>query len=184
MRRLISILILTLALCKVVDAQQIAIKTNVLSDAVLTPNLGLELVTGDHTSLDLSFFGNYIPFWVNSTVLGFQPEFRYWFNGRPLTREYVGLTALATMYDVTFGGNIYDGEAVGGGISGGYVINLSERWNFEMSAGVGVMFFNQKKYKEDDNYEDYFSSGGSNANVWGYKLLPVKLGLSFSYIIR
>lgn len=166
------------------SAQQIAIKTNVLSDLLLTPNLGLELVTGEHVSLDFTFTGNYIPFWVNSKILAFQPECRFWFNGRPLTREFIGVTALATMYDFTLGQRVYDGEAAGGGFTGGYVFNLTERWNFELAGGVGVIFFNMKQYHKDDNYDDYVSDGETAANAWGYKILPIKLGVSFSYIIK
>lgn len=177
-------MIISLGVSWSLSAQQIAVKTNLLSDAVLTPNIGLELVTGEHMSLDLSFWGNYVPFWVNSMMLGFQPECRFWFNGRPMTREYIGVTALVTMYDFTIGKNVYDGEAAGGGISGGYVFNLTDRWNLELTAGVGVFFFNMKQYHENDNYEDYISHSESQSNAWGYKILPTRLGVSFSYIIR
>lgn len=184
MKRRLIIIISALSLSLGVSAQQIAVKTNLLTDIVLTPSLGVELVTGEHMSLDFTFMGNYIPFWINSKVLAFQPECRYWFNGRPMTREYIGIAALATMYDVTLGKKVYDGEAAGAGLTGGYVFNLSERWNFELTGGVGVIFFNMKQYHRDDNYDDYVSGGESSANAWGYKILPIKLSVSFSYIIK
>ncbi len=184
MKRRLSIIVATFLISVSASAQQIAVKTNLLSDVVLTPSLGLELVTGEHMSLDFTFYGNYIPFWVNSTVLAFQPECRYWFNGRPMTREYIGIAALATIYDIALGKYVYDGEAAGGGFTGGYVFNLTDRWNVELSGGVGVLFFNQKQYYRDDNYDDYVSGSGPQANVWGYKLLPIKLGVSVSYIIK
>ena len=39
------------------QAQQVAVKTNLLSLAAMTPDLGLELVTGEHTSVAISAFG-------------------------------------------------------------------------------------------------------------------------------
>lgn len=42
-------------------AQQIAVKTNGLSLLAGVPNLGCELVVGERSSVDLSFYGGYKP---------------------------------------------------------------------------------------------------------------------------
>ena len=56
-------------------------------------------------------------------MIGLLPEYRYWFNGRPMTREFVGIAALGVSYDITWGDRIYQGDAAGAGITFGYALN-------------------------------------------------------------
>lgn len=165
-------------------AQQLAIKTNALFWAALTPNIGCEFVTGEHSSLEIAAFGHAKPYGIDSRLIALQPEFRYWFNGRPMTREYIGVTAMACLYDMTIRKHVYDGNAVSLGITGGYVFNLSKRWNFELGGGFAVLVFNQKQHYIHDNYDDNFVDKVVKTNSWGYKLFPAKLGVTFSYIIK
>lgn len=165
-------------------AQQVAVKTNALYLAGMTPNIGLEIVTGEHSSLDLSVLGHWNPFGMNSKVFAAQPEFRYWFNGRPMTREFVGVSFMVATYDMMMRRFVYNGNAIMLGLTGGYVFALSDRWNFELCGGFGVLGFKQKQYYEHDNYDDYFVDEAVKANSIGYKLFPAKLGVSFSYIIK
>lgn len=167
------------------EAQQVAINTNVLMWGAMTPNLGVELVTGEHSSVGLSLFGHKNPYRMTSRLLGFQPEYRYWFNGRPMIREYLGIGMLLTTYDITWKKkNVYDGDAVGIGLTGGYVFSLGKRWNLELSGSFGLLWFRQKQYYVHDNYDDYFVDEAVKTNARGYKLFPVKLGVTFSYIIK
>ena len=94
-------------------AQQVAVKTNALMWGAMTPNLGVEVVTGEHTSVHFSAFGNKNPYGQTMQIIGLQPQFRYWFNGRPMTREFIGAGALVTTYDINWRNNVYDGGAVG-----------------------------------------------------------------------
>ena len=165
-------------------AQQFAVKANALYWAGLTPNIGCEIVTGEHSSLDLTALGHWNPFGLNSKVLAVQPEYRYWFNGRPMTREFVGASLMVATYDMMAKGYVYNGNAIMLGLTGGYVFVLSDHWNFELCGGFGVMGFKQKQYYKHDNYDDYFVDEAVKANSIGYKLFPAKLGVSFSYIIK
>ena len=193
-RRIFTVMVLVLVLAAAfprrAGAQRLAVKTNVLSWAALAPDLGVEIVTGEHTSVALSAFGTYRPFGLDWELLVVQPEFRYWFNGRPLTREYVGVTAFGTRYALTLPAgaedryNVFQGDGVAAGLSGGYVFNMGRRWNFELSGGTGVLVFRQKQYFSEDNYEQYFVEEISKPNTWGIKLFPVKLAATFIYIIR
>lgn len=188
LRRLLSGIIFPLLMLCVssheADAQQVAVKTNVLMWAGMTPNLGFEIVTGEHTSVDLGAFGHFKPYGINSKIVGLQPEFRYWFNGRPMIREFIGIGALMTIYDITWKNTVYDGDAVGLGITGGYVFSLGKRWNLELSGSFGFMYFYQKQYFSNDNYDDYFVDEAVRTNAQGYKMFPVDLGITFSYIIK
>ena len=166
------------------QAQQVALKTNVLMLGGATPNLACEIVTGEHSSVDLSLFGHWTLYSMNSRLMGFQPEFRYWFNGRPMVREYIGIAALVVTYDMTLGKNVYDGDAAGVGFSGGYCFIWGKRLNLECYGGFGLVVFRQKQYYKQDHYDDYFPDGIIRPNAHGYKLLPIKLGVSLSYIIK
>lgn len=183
------VLVLALAFPRQARAQRLAIKTNALSWAALAPDLGLELVTGERTSIALSAFGTYNPFNLPYQLLVLQPEFRFWFNGRPLTREYVGIAAFAASYDLSLPAagdraNVFRGDGIAVGLSGGYVFNLGKRTNFELSGGTGVLVFRQKQYLANDNYEEYFVGEHSEPNTSGYKMFPVKLAATFIFIIK
>jgi hypothetical protein len=162
-------------------AQQLGIKTNALMWAAMTPNFGCEFVLQDRTSLDISVSGHYRPYGLESQFIAIQPEYRFWFNGRPMIREYVGASVMAASYDVTMGGQVYDGIAASVGLTGGYAFLIGNRWRFELCGGLSLLFFNQRQYYRND---DYFSNEFAPANAWGYKLFPAKLGVSFTYIIK
>lgn len=167
------------------EAQQVAVKTNALNWLAMTPTVGCEIVTSEHTSVDFTAFGHWKPFNMDSKLVALQPEFRYWFNGRPMTREFVGATLMVAAYDITWSRQfVYNGNAVMVGLVGGYVFSLNDHWNFEVCGGFGILGFKQKQYHINDNYDDYFVDEAVKANSMGYKLFPAKLGLSFSYIIK
>ena len=166
------------------NAQQIGVKTNALMWATLTPNLGCEVVVGERSSLELSVMGHYKPYGVDSKLFAVQPEYRYWFSGRPMTREFVGVTAMITDYNMAIRNHVYDGYAASAGLVGGYCFNLGLRWRLELCGGFSLLFFRQKQYYRHDNYDDYFIGQTPPANSWGYKLFPAKLGVTFTYIIK
>ncbi len=181
---LLGAALLLLPFGKTVQAQQIALKTNALFLAACTPNLETELVAGEHTSISLGVFGHKNPYGKESKLIGVQPEYRYWFNGRPMIREYIGAALLWTSYQMHLGHKWYDGDAYGAGITMGYVLSLGKRLNLEFYGGFGIMAFKQKFYYENDRYEEMYPDGNLQANDKGYKLLPTKLGVSISYIIK
>lgn len=185
MNKLCLILGLALLLCVDLQAQRVALKTNLLSDATASPSLGVEARLHPHISVDLS--GSY-----NGWTLGgdkslkhglVQPEARYWihecFNG-----HYVGLHAHYMNYD--FGGiklpfgmdkrHAYDGNAYGVGISYGYQLYLSPQWNIEFTVGGGYTYFEYDKY----NFPRTGDKIGKFKNqYWGL----TKAGISIVYIL-
>ncbi len=175
--------VLALLLCSEAAGQQLAVKANALSWIAGTPDVGLELITGEKTSVGMSVFGHYKPYGIDSSVAALQPEFRFWFNGRPLTREYVGLCGIGAIYDMHFNACTYQGSALGLGLSGGYLFNLGSRWSLDLSFGTGLVWFRQKEYRDTDRYNDYYKGTVSPVNNQGYKIFPVKLAVSFVYII-
>lgn len=175
--RKFAILFFILCLAGMARAQQVAIGTNALMWAALTPNLSCELVTGERTSLDLSVFGHVKPYGIDSKLAAFQPEFRYWFNGRPMVREYIGVSALLASYRVVHHRVLNDGDAIGIGLTFGYAIPLRKRFNIQFYSGFGAAFYRQKQHAASLPDDD-------RANARGYKLMPAKLGISLSYILK
>lgn len=167
-----------------IHAQQVAVKTNGLMWLAMMPNAGCEFVAGERSTVDLSLFGSVNIYGNEAKILGFQPEYRYWFNGRPMTREYVGVAALGTTYDITWGEKVYEGDAAGIGLTFGYVMNLGRRLNVEFYGGCGFVYFQQKQYFVNDSFDDYTGTGTVQANANGYKILPIKLGVSVTWILK
>ncbi len=160
------------------QAQLLALKTDALMDCMMTPNLNLALVTGEKTSINATVFGNYKPWGKDVKMMGAMPEIRYWFNGRPLTREFIGLSGIAATYDITWSGKHYKGDALGVGLTFGYAFYLSKRLTMECHGGFGAIFYTQTRSNVRDHYEvDYH-------NARGYSFLPYKLGVSFAYILK
>ena len=158
-------------------AQRVAVKTNLLLDGVLAPNVGFELVTGKATSLSVSMLSFEKCFGVDLKAIGIQPEFRYWYSAQPMSRGYVGLIGLGGFYKGDFGQDTYDGYGGGAGVSLGYVFNLTKRLNLELSTGMGAFYYHQKKYWSDREPEDLKPEKG-------YMLIPFQAGVSISYVLK
>ena len=80
------------------SAQMVALRTDVVKDLLLTPNVGFDLVVGEKCTLGAEVATNRNPWGMQMRMTSVTPEFRYWYNGRPLTRQYVGIVANMTGY--------------------------------------------------------------------------------------
>lgn len=184
MKRLLLAALLGAA-CATARAQMVAVGTDVLMDALQTPSVGAELVVGERSSIGLSIFGNHNPWGKTMKVVGLQPEWRYYFSGRPMHSWFAGIGAVGAQYDITWKGKVYDGSALGAGLTFGYVISLTKRLNIDLHAGLGLIFYRQKEYFETDSYESDFDYGATaQSNAKGYTLLPTRIGVSVTYILK
>lgn len=160
-------------------AQMVALRTDVTKDLMMTPSLGIDFVIGEKYTIGTEVAFNNNPWGMQMQMTSVTPEFRYWYNGRPFTRQYVGVVANLTSYDLVWH-NIYAGDALGVGLSFGHVWTLTKRWNIDFTASVGAMSYRQKFYYKNDYFADY----GERTNAKGYLLLPIRLGVSVVYVIR
>lgn len=173
------LLVIGLTLCiGFAHAQRIAVKTNALYWAALTPNVGLECRMSRHFTLNIEGEGSPVSFGQiglkHGSVL---PEARYWFSGRPQTRHFVGLAGMVTIYNFRFGDTIHGGSAVGGGVTYGYSYVINKRWSIEGTLGLGVLQHSGKKYDTNVSMPD-------NLNAKGVVFAPIKLGISAVYILK
>lgn len=160
------------------QAQRLALKTNTIDWLTLSPNLCVEARLSSRMSLQLGLAGN--PF--NLTVADFrlknfrvEPELRYWFN-RPMARHFMALSATAASFSMLHADRHFSGDAVAAGLSYGYALVLSDHWNMEAEAGIGVAHVSAFDYRgnvapESKNYSRFVP-------------VPIRLGLSFSYIFK
>lgn len=136
-------------------AQDVAIKTNLINDIALSPNIGVEIGLAPKWTLDMTAEMN---LWkVDSRSWKhayFQPEARYWFCQR-FAGHFIGFHALGGIYNfgklnlpfTLFGSNLkelkdkrYQGWAAGAGIVYGYAWPVHKHWNIEAALGIGWLY--------------------------------------------
>jgi len=159
-------------------AQLLALKTNALLDVAMVPNLGMELVIGEKTSLNASVFGAVKIYGNEAKILGAQGEMRYWFNGRPLTREFIGVAGSAIAHNFVLRGQRYHGDAYVAAFTFGYAFVMAPHWTLELHSGIGLMAYHQQRTYIGDRVKD------NNYNARGLMLIPYNLGVSISWIIK
>lgn len=160
--RLFLFAILVMVACTV-KAQDVAVKTNLLDDAMLNVNAGIEFGLAPKWTLDIpaSFNGwtlSHDRRWKHWAV---QPGVRYWFCDR-FAGHFVGAHIHGGQYNMGgFNGKInmlgtdfrklkdtrYQGWFVGGGISYGYAWVLGTHWNFEAEIGVGYSYTRYDQFR-------------------------------------
>lgn len=166
---------------------EFAIKSNVLYGLTRTLNLGAEARFGEKYSLDVSI--SYNP-WILKNDQRFrhlmvQPEIRYHFRDNT-TGFFMGIHPFYTVYNVSkvniplsnkYLADRYEGTGMGVGLGAGYILNLGDRWNMELSAGFGFAKLNYESYKPEKNgrflFEDTYNYAG-----------PTRLGISLVYLIH
>ncbi len=180
---LLGAVLISMLACREAGAQEIAIKTNVLKLAALTPNLGAEFVIGEKSTIDFSLMGHINPYGLPSKMFSIQPEYRFWISGRPMINAFIGATAHVSIHNMTVHDQKCEGCSTGLGVTAGYVIALGRKWNIEFSGGVAASCFFQKQYTID-NRDHIIPNIPEKNNSFGYKFLPTDLGVTLIYIIK
>lgn len=131
-----------------------ALKTNLLYDATLTANAGIEFGLAAKWSLDIS--GNFNSWTDKEPTLKhwlIQPEARYWFCDR-FAGHFLGIHAIAGQFNwgrLTSTNDFLNtsfsylrdhraqGWGAGAGIAYGYTWVLNRHWNLEAEIGAGFI---------------------------------------------
>lgn len=172
-----ALVIATLCVAATTQAQLLAGKTNLLLWGNLTPNVSLELVTSERTSVNGGIFYSLDSNPMDCSIKGADVQLRYWLSGRPMARSFVALGLQGMRYHAVFSGKEHHGDAAGPGIVYGYAFPLGKRFNLELSAGVSVMWYREAKYAKGTEMPKEY-------NVTGRKVMPMGLGISCSYIFK
>ncbi len=184
---------IAMAMCSLTAySQSVGVKTNLVSDATLSPNLGVEIGLAPKWTFDLSGQFN---LWKLShdrqwRHWALQPEGRYWFCDR-FMGHFVGAHLLGGEYNI---GGIdfdfsmlgtdfsklkdtrYQGWFVGAGVAYGYDWALNQNWNLEAEIGLGWTYTRFDRYRctgcgkkiESNKPHNYFG--------------PTKIALNIVYV--
>lgn len=145
-----------------------SLKTNMLYDAMLTPNIGAEFYLGR----GFTMAANWMYAWWNNDcatwrwrVYGGDIAIRKWLGSeakrKPLTGHHVGLYAQALTYDILWGdkgtmagepgGTIFDRATLTVGAEYGYSLPIAQRLNLDFTLGAGYMWGKYYEYIPADN---------------------------------
>lgn len=165
MKGLLTILTL-LTLAMPLQAQKLAVGIDGAWAAAGMLGAQAEMGAGKRTTISLAVVAASKP-WINSGITGvaLQPEIRYYFSGRTMWRHFVGLAAIAGTYDMHLHGEHYEGNALGAGLTFGYVVPIARRWSADFHTGIGIV-------NTDERYHGHQRY-----------IVPTKAGITISYII-
>lgn len=138
------------ALPEHIPIHRLALKTNLLTDAILMPSLEAEWLIRENWSL--AAHGN-VAWWNRDSehryyqIAAIYPEARWWFKTKgPWHGHYLGIFAGGTWYDLENGGRGYQGEGGFVGLSYGYMFPVSRSLSFEVGIGVGYLYTEYEEY--------------------------------------
>lgn len=144
-----------------------AVKSNLLYDAMLVPNIGAELYLGQNWSIAANWM---YAWWDNShndifwRIYGGDIAIRRWFGHRakekPLTGHHIGLYFQTLTYDFATGGRGYMGGEPGSNIFDranyiaaleyGYSLPIAKRLNLDFAIGLGYFWGKYYEYEPKD----------------------------------
>lgn len=164
-----------------------AVKTNLLFDAALMPNIEVEVPIGKRWSLN----GEYMfPWWLINDdryclqVLMGGLEVRYWPGRRSgrdvLTGHFLGLYAGGGKYDLQWDKNGYQGEFfIAAGVSYGYAHSIARNLRLEYNIGIGMLRTDYRHYHSRDNHQTLLWQENGEYTWLG----PTKLKISLVWLI-
>ncbi len=147
-------------------AQRLAVSTNLLEYALLSPNLEVDLSLNQHNSISIS--GSASPWKVNEkyslSQFSISPEYKYWFN-MPFFGHYLGANAKYISYDMFWNTNKFEGNVMSLGVTYGYCFIIGKKWNIVPNIGLGA---------------------GADFSAQGVELVPLitKFGLNLQMVVR
>ena len=139
-------------------ASYFALKSNLLYDAVLIPNLSLEASIGSGWTLGA---GGMFAWWSKDAkhrywrIYGGDLEIRKYFGSlsksKPLQGHHLGIYGDFLTYDFEFGAKGYQSKATyAAGIKYGYSHPIANRLNLDFALGIGYLHSNYKTYVPRD----------------------------------
>lgn len=169
----------------------LALKTNLLFDAALMPNVEIEVPVGKRWSVN----GEYaFPWWQFDRgkycmqVLMGGLEGRYWLGSRKsredrevLTGHFLGLYAGGGKYDLQWGEKGYQGEFfITAGVSYGWATRIARHLHLEFNIGIGLLRTDYRHYHARDNYQTLLWQENGKYTWFG----PTKAKISLVWLLN
>lgn len=152
----------------------LSLRANLLRWATLTPDLGIEWhispswaisVNGSWTSWSWNEKDRRYALWEVA------PELRCYMGKEK--RGYLGAMFKTGQFNYKFSATGKQGDLIGGGLTGGYMLRLNRALSFDFSVGIGCTHAEYDKYVVIDNVR--VRRGSENKNHWGVNNLGVSL---------
>lgn len=164
------------------NAQRIALTSNVLEDIVLTPNIGVDIVVSDRQSLTLDT--SIAPYKVSNNFynkcMTFRAGYKFWLD-QAFYAHYIGVDAIASSSDFKILNTNFKSEYVGLGVGYGYSFILGKRMNFVPCIGVGLAY--GKSY---EGYDHMVKPGVGVEALATNRLIPIitRFGITIEYVLN
>lgn len=157
-------------------AMGLSLRANLLRWATLTPDLGLEWHISDRWSLGVG--GSWTSWSWNDKQRRYAlwevaPEVRYYMG--KARRGYLGAMFKAGAFNYKFSETGKQGDLVGGGLTGGYILPVGKRLALDFSLGLGYLNADYEKYRVIDGVR--VRQGSESRNWWG----PVHAGITLRW---
>ena len=136
-----------------------ALKTNMLYDALLVPNIGIEYAFNQQWSVTANWM---YAWWSNNDkhrywrIYGGELGVRRYLGNKTATRTFtghhLGLYGQILTYDFELGGTGYKSKfSYGGGVEYGYSIPIARRLNLDFTVGLGYFGGKYEEYEPTDD---------------------------------
>lgn len=150
-----------------------ALRANLLRWATLTPDLGVEWRINRHVGVSVD--GTFTSWTWNHNDRRYAlwevtPEVRYYLGHEK--RGYMGAMYKAGAFDYKLSSTGKQGDLMGGGITGGYRMQLNKSFFMDFSLGLGYLRADYEKYVTIDGVR--VTRGEESKNWWG----PVHAGVT------
>ena len=157
-------------------AMGLDLRANLLRWATLTPDLGVEWHISDRWSLSVG--GSWTSWsWSDKdrryALWEVAPEVRYYMGAQ--RRGYLGAMFKAGAFNYKLSETGRQGDILGGGLTGGYILPLGKRLALDFSLGLGCLHADCEKYRVIDGVR--VRQGSETRNWWG----PVHAGISLKW---
>lgn len=158
----------------------VSLRTNLLYWAFATPNLGLEwkptnsvgiLINGAYSHYIWNDKENHHRTWL------IQPEIRWYLGANK--KWFVGLEGHAAQFNFKFRDTGYQGDVIGGGLTGGYCLQLSRYLDMDFSLGLGYTNLKYETYTRS-NGVSVLKEGNLKKNVF----VPTQAGVSLIWKLK
>ena len=155
------------------DSYTLSLRANLLRWATLTPDVGIEwritpsvgiAVNGSWTSWTWQDNNRRYALWEVA------PEVRYYMGKEK--RGYLGAMFKAGQFNYKLSGTGRQGDLMGGGITGGYQLRLSDALSLDFNVAVGCLHADYEKYEVIDGVR--VRAGKETKNWWG----PIGAGVT------
>ena len=170
--------------------RKLHVKTNAIGLGLGIANVAPEMDIAKHLSFTLPVYysaWNYFKTTIKFRTLAVQPELRYWIspnNEGFFAGAHFGLAYYNFAADGDYRYQDHNGKkpAIGGGLSIGYVLPISDnnRWRIEFSLGAGVYAVHYDKFFNTPNTKEGLMIDSGKMTYWGIDQAAISFVYTFN----